>query len=166
MKTKILALILCALMLLSFVSCGNTAENNTENPSTTDAVTTEADSTTDEETEPEVTGIWADATHTEDKEFGEGEKTIEVEVIADEISVTFTIHTDGETLGDALIENSLVEGEEGEFGLYIKKVNGMLADYDVDKTYWGLSKYGEYLMTGADSTPIADGEHYELTRTK
>ena len=47
-----------------------------------------------------------------------------------------------------------------------KKVNGILADYDVDKTYWGLYKNGEYLMTGVDTTEIADGEHYELVKTK
>ena len=69
-------------------------------------------------------------------------------------------------LGDALSEHDLLEGEEGEFGLYVKKVNGILADYDIDKTYWGLYKNGEYLMTGVDTTEIADGEHYELVKTK
>ena len=47
-----------------------------------------------------------------------------------------------------------------------KFVNGILADYDVDGTYWGLTKDGEYVMSGADTTYIADGEHYELTKTK
>ena len=169
MKTKLLALIMCALLLFSLVAC---AANEAETPDTTDAVTTGADDTTDATTteDPAVTvapeGIWADAKYNSDKEFGEGAKTIKVEVKAEEYSVTFTILTDAETLGDALLEHSLVEGEAGAYGLYIKKVNGMLADYDVDQTYWLLTKNGEYLMTGADTTVIADGEHYELTRTK
>ena len=62
--------------------------------------------------------------------------------------------------------NGLVEGETGDYGLYIKVVDGLRADYDLDGAYWAISKDGEYLMTGADSTPIADGEHYELTYTK
>ncbi len=154
MKTKILALIMCAFMLISLCACG------TETPDTAD--TTAAETTAD----TAITGIWADATYLEDKTFGEGAKTIVVKVVAEEKTVSFTIKTDAETLGEALLAHSLVEGEEGQFGLYIKKVNGMLADYDVDQTYWGLTKDGEYVMTGADTTTIADGEHYELTRTK
>lgn len=156
MKTKLLALLLCALMIFSLCACNA----NTETPNDTDPSESKTENTT------ENLGLWADATYTEDKVFGEGSKTIKVEVIAEEKSVTFTIKTDAETLGDALITHSLVEGEEGQFGLYIKKVNGILADYDVDGTYWGLTKNGEYVMSGVDTTNIADGEHYELTKTK
>ena len=157
MKTKLLALTMCALLLFSLVACD---ANEAETPDTT----ANSETTTDSETTLE--GIWADATYTEDKTFGEGAKTVKVEVKAEDASVTFTIHTDAETLGDALLAHELVEGEAGAYGLYIKKVNGMLADYDVDQTYWLLTKNGEYVMTGADTTVIADGEHYELTRTK
>ncbi len=165
MKTRILALLMCIAMLLSFSACNKSTEQPAD---TTNADTTTAleETTAPEETTAAETGIWADAVYTEDKEFGEGSKTIKVEVIAEEKSVTFTIKTDAETLGEALLAHSLVEGENGQYGLYIKKVNGMLADYDVDQTYWGLTKDGEYLMSGADTTTIADGEHYELTRTK
>lgn len=111
-------------------------------------------------------GLWKDAVYTEDTELGEGAKTVKVVVEAEEKKVTFTIKTDAEMLGEALIENELVEGEEGEFGLYIKKVNGMTADYDVDQSYWGFFKDGEYMMTSADLTPFKDGEQYELVYTK
>jgi hypothetical protein len=154
MKTKILALIMCVFMLMSLCACG------TETPDTAD--TTAAETTAD----TAITGIWADATYLEDKTFGEGAKTIVVKVVAEEKTVSFTIKTDAETLGEALLAHSLVEGEQGQYGLYIKKVNGMTADYDVDQTYWGLTKNGEYVMSGADTTNIADGEQYELTRTK
>ena len=110
----------------------------------------------------EKAGRWEDAIYRKDTEFGEGSKTVQVEVKIEDQSVTFTIKTDRELLGDALTDHGLVEGEMKQYGLYVKKVNGMLADYDVDKTYWALYKNGEYSMTGVDTTPIADGEHYEL----
>lgn len=160
MKTKILALIMCAIMLLSLCAC------NTNTEKTADTTIADSTTSTPETTEPQISGIWADAAYLEDKTFGEGEKTIVVKVVAEEKTVTFTIKTDAETLGAALLEHKLIEGEQGQYGLYIKKVNGMLADYDVDQTYWGLTKNGEYVMTGADTTNIADGEQYELTRTK
>ncbi|MBR3836195.1 MAG: DUF4430 domain-containing protein [Clostridia bacterium] len=109
--------------------------------------------------------IWTDAIYLEDKEFGNGAKTVQVKVVAEEKSVTFTLHTDKDNLGDALIEHNLITGEDGPYGLYIKTVNGILADYDVNQTYWALNKNGEASMTGVDGTPIADGEHYELVCT-
>ena len=39
------------------------------------------------------------------------------------------------------------------------------ADYDADGLYWAFYKSGEYLMTGVDTTEIADGEQYELVCT-
>lgn len=111
-------------------------------------------------------GLWENAVYTEDMELGEGSKTVKVVVEAEEQQVTFTLHSDAEMLGEVLLANELVEGEAGEFGLYIKKVNGMTADYDADKSYWAFYKEGEYMMTSADLTPFADGEQYELVYTK
>ena len=136
MNKKILSVLLLMVMALSFVSCANE------------------------------TDVWKNAIHTEDTALGEGAKTVEVEVKAEDKSVTFTIKTDAETLGDALLEHKLVEGEQGAYGLYIKKVNGILADYDVDQHYWSFSKSGTTLMTGADGEKIFGGEHYEITRAK
>ena len=114
----------------------------------------------------EKTGAWEDATYRSDKSFSKGEKTIEVEVIAEEQSITFTISTDKDNLAEAMLEHGLVEGEDSKFGLYIKKINGITADYDVDQTFWSLSKDGVALMVGASSQEIADGEHYEFTKAK
>ena len=107
-------------------------------------------------------GLWANATYTEDTELGEGATTITVEVTAEDKTVTFTIHTDGTTLRQALEENSLIAGDESDYGLYVKTVDGMTADYDADGLYWAFYKSGEYLMTGVDPTEIADGEQYEF----
>ena len=42
----------------------------------------------------------------------------------------------------------------------IKEVNGILADYEKDATYWGFYINGEYAMTGADMTDAVDGDSY------
>ena len=112
------------------------------------------------------TGVWEKATYLKNAEFGKGATTVQVEVSAEDQSVTFTMHTDKTTLGDALLEYKLIAGEESAYGLYVKVVNGMTADYDVDQSYWAFYKDGEYLMTGVDGTEISDGEHYELVYTK
>ena len=112
------------------------------------------------------TGAWENATYLKDKELGKGSKTIVVEVEAEDQKVAFTIHTDKDTVGDALMEHDLIEGEEGAYGLYVKKVNGITADYDTDKHYWALYIDGEYAMSGVDSTEVKDGVTYRLVRTK
>ena len=93
--------------------------------------------------------------------------TITVTVTDDKgIDTVFTIETKAWYLRDALEQENLVEGEESEHGLYIKVVNGLRADFDLDKAYWSLLKGGEYLMTGVDTTLIADGDAFELVYTK
>ena len=107
-------------------------------------------------------GRWADAVYLNDTEFGEGSKTVNVTVKAGDDEVTFTIHSDERYLGDALLEHGLIDGDKGDFGIYIKKVNGILADYDIDKTYWGFYKSGEMMMVGVSGAEFADGDSYEL----
>ena len=113
----------------------------------------------------EKTGVWEDATYTSNKEFGDGAKTIEVEVKAEEQSITFTIHTDAETLRDALDEHDLVGGTEGAFGLMIETVNGMTVKYEDGGYWWGVYSDGVATSTGVDGVVITDGAHYELVRT-
>ena len=112
------------------------------------------------------TGVWENATYTKDTEFGNGAKTLVVEVKAEEQTVTFTVKTDKDTVGGALLEHGLIAGDESEYGLYVKVVNGMTADYDVDQSYWAFYIDGEYAMTGVDSTEITEGVTYQLAYTK
>ena len=107
-------------------------------------------------------GLWENATYLKDKEFGKGEKTVVVEVAVADQMITFTVHTDKDTVGEALLEHELIEGENGAYGLYVKKVNGITADYDVDQSYWAFYINGEYAMTGVDTTKIVEGDTYRL----
>lgn len=95
----------------------------------------------------------------------QGSKKIVVEVvIPKEKSKDFTIHTDAEYLGQALDEQKLVEGKEGDYGLFITKVNGRTAD-DSKKEWWCITKDNNQVNTSADKTPIANGDHFEITLT-
>lgn len=97
----------------------------------------------------------------EPTQIGIGEKHFEFEAVdADNNSAVFTVYTDEETVGDALEKLGIISGEEGDYGLYVKTVNGITADYDADGTYWAFYSEGEYSQTGVDKTPITDGAHY------
>lgn len=99
-------------------------------------------------------------------ETAQGAKTITVEVVhKDESTKTFTYHTDAEYLGEVLLSEGLVEGDVSEYGLYITSVDGEVADYAVDGGWWGLYQNGEMTATGADTTPIADGDSFSLVYT-
>lgn len=75
---------------------------------------------------------------------------------------TFNLSTDKSTVGDALLEEGLIEGEPGAYGLYVKKVNGIVADFDIDRTYWAFYVNGEYAFAGVDTTPVEEGATYSF----
>ena len=110
--------------------------------------------------------LWENALYTENTTLGEGEKTITVEVEAADRTVTFTVKTNKKTVGEALMELGLLTGEDGDYGLYIKTVNGILADYDKNQRYWAFYIDGEYAMTGADGTEIAENVTYRFEYAK
>lgn len=110
--------------------------------------------------------LWKTATYTEDTELGTGDKLIVVQVFAEDKSIDFRINTDCDILCDALLEHGLIDGEEDQYGLYVKEVNGIIADYDINKSYWSLENNGEYMQTGVSLTKINDGDHYEFIYTK
>jgi len=93
----------------------------------------------------------------------DGSKNITIEVIIeDEVVRTVEISTDAEYLREALEEESLIEGNESEYGFFITAVNGRAAD-DSKQEWWMITKNGETHMIGVSETPVADGEKYELT---
>lgn len=131
---KVLSLILCFVLVVSLAACDSKPAETTGFTPVTDGAS-----------------------------LGEGATTFPLVIVdKDGNTVNVTISTDKETLGEALLELGLVEGEDSDFGLYIKTVNGITADYDVDGTYWAFYINDEYAMTGVDSTPIVSGETYTL----
>ena len=95
--------------------------------------------------------------------LGEGQTIFTFHVTdADGNETNFEIHTDKETVGEALLELDLIAGEDSEYGLYVKTVNGITADYDKDQTYWAFYVNGEYAQTGVDSTNVTAGDTYSF----
>ena len=95
--------------------------------------------------------------------LGEGKTQFNFTVVDGEGKETaFEIHTDKTTVGEALLELGLIAGEESTYGLYVKTVNGITADYDKDQTYWAFYVNGEYGMTGVDSTNVEAGATYSF----
>ena len=96
----------------------------------------------------------------------EGQKAIEVEVVHLNGDVKeFDIVTDAEFLRGALEQEDLIAGSESEYGLYVLTVDGETVD-ESKQQWWCFTKSGETINTGIDTTPIMDGEHYEITLTE
>ena len=142
---KITSLLLCmmliAAMAFTTVGCNTKSKNDNNQPATETVVS--------EETKINV--------------LGEGQTTFLFTVVdKDGNETNFEIHTDKSIVGEALLELDLIAGDESEFGLYVKTVNGITADYDVDKTYWAFYVNGEYASSGVDTTTIEEGAAYSF----
>ncbi|MBQ8207636.1 MAG: DUF4430 domain-containing protein [Clostridia bacterium] len=153
-----LVLVIVAAMAFTLASCGNTNDGGSDTD--TNAVSDTAADTADDTDAAKDT---ADAdTSGEEK----AEITITVQVKGSDGNITdFVITTEEEFLRGALEQEDLVQGDESEFGLYVKVVNGETADYDANGAYWAFYKGDEYLMTGVDTTPIEDGDVFRIEYT-
>ena len=140
---KALSLIFCMVLIVAMAlfttGCNDKATNKTTAAASTEAATV----------------------------LGEGNKVFPFSVVElDGTATQFEIHTDEETVGAALLKLELIVGEEGPYGLYVKEVNGISADYEKDKVYWAFYVNDEYGMTGVDMTEIEDGKNYSFRIAK
>lgn len=87
------------------------------------------------------------------------EFTVEV-TKADGTKKSFTVASDKDNVGDALVAEKLIEGEEGSYGWFITKVDGEFHKWEEDGKYWAFYINGEYASTGVSSTPITEGATY------
>lgn len=106
-------------------------------------------------------GIWDDATYTSDTTLGEGEKTVTVEVAAADYSVTLTVKTDEENLGDALYKLGIINDPS-----FFDTCNGMLASWEKDQAYWCFKQDGKKLNYGVNDAKINGGESFSIEYTK
>ena len=98
------------------------------------------------------------------KVLGEGKTMFYFTVVdGDKNETKFEIHTDKTTVGDALLELGLVEGEDSDFGLYVKKVNGIP---ESDGAYWMIYENDTMAPTGVSQLEIKNGESYSLKLEK
>ena len=107
-------------------------------------------------------GIWM-ATRPETQT---GSKAYTVAVVhKDGAEKTFEYRTDAEYLAEALLEEGLVSGEEGPYGLTIITVDGEAAVWDKDQAFWAIWVDGEEAVTGASEIPVYDGSSFKLEYT-
>ncbi len=158
--SRAVSIILC-LMLAAATACTATGCHTPETPQTPD--TTETTVTTAAPTAASDDPI--DPTLDPDGPIviGEGETSFALTVTdLDGLSATFEIRTNKTTVGEALLEHGVIEGEEGPYGLYVTAVNCVTLDYDTDGAYWAFYVNGEYATSGVDATPIETGASYEM----
>ena len=110
--------------------------------------------------------------------FGCGQKPTEVETNAvttefkfsvtdaDSKTTDFTVSTNKKIVGEALQDEGLISGEEGQYGLYVKTVNGITLDYETDGMYWAFYVNDTMAPTGVDMTEIKPGEVYSFKAEK
>ena len=95
--------------------------------------------------------------------MGCGAKKVSFTVITVDLEGTETTHkikTDAATVGEALLAEGLLAGEQGDYGLYIKSVNGIPLDWEKDGKYWAVYVNGEYAMSGVDTINVEEGAVY------
>ena len=85
-------------------------------------------------------------------------------VHADGTSKDFTYETDEKFVGKVLLDEGLIAGEDGPYGLMITEVDGEKIE-DTNKAYWAIFEGEEYAMQGIDTTPVVDGQVYKLVYT-
>lgn len=137
-----ISIVLIAAMALTAVGCGNKDTNTPDPVSSSSAPVSE-------------TPI------AEVKTVGEGATVFDFTVVDTNGNETkFAVKTDKTTVGEALLDAGLIDGEDGAYGLYVKTVNGTTLDYDTDGKYWAFYVNGEYASSGVDSTNIEAGSTY------
>lgn len=135
-----LAALLSLMILFGAAACGNTEKKPDPTPSSSAPVSSAAA-----------------------KDIGQGDTAFTLEVVDSEGARSlFNVKTNEKTVGAALLALDLIAGEDSQYGLYVKTVNGITADYDTDGSYWAFYIDGEYAQTGVDSTDIKAGATYTL----
>ena len=150
----VLSVLVVVFMAIGMLGCGKT-----EVPEDVNVPVTESEEVQNTVVEEDADVV--DETDVAMTVLGEGQTIFPFVVVNKEgVETVFEIHTDKTIVGEALLELELIAGEVGDYGLYVKSVNGITADYDVDQTYWAFYVDGEYAMTGVDATDIAEGSQY------
>lgn len=155
MKNKISSLILSMMLIVAMALCITGCGDKQETPMTGGNPGTENSQGTEAGTQG--------GTEAGVQILGEGSVQFAFTVVDGAGNETvFEIHTNKTMVGDALLELNLIAGEESQYGLYVKTVNGITADYNVDQTYWAFYINGEYAMSGVDTTEITPGDSYMM----
>ncbi len=107
--------------------------------------------------------LWAKATYTEDTTIGEGTKTVTFKIECGEKSVTVTLKTDKDTLGDAMYAVGLINDAS-----FFNVLNGIEASWEKENACWAFY-YGQSETVanhGVNDATINGGESFRFVYTK
>ena len=100
------------------------------------------------------------------QDIGQGSVAFRFEVTDDTETVNvWNVHTDETTVGAALVEVDLISGDVSDFGLMVREVNGLVADFDANQAWWAFYIDGEMAMEGVDTTEIEPEKVYAFVYT-
>ena len=75
---------------------------------------------------------------------------------SDSSEKTFTVKSEKQTVGEALLDEKLIDIEDG----MVFTVDGETVKFEDGGKYWAFYIGNEYAMTGVDATDIEDGQTY------
>ena len=78
----------------------------------------------------------------------------------------FELSSARKTLGEALRDEKMIDGEDGPYGLQLITVCGISADWTKDGAYWAIYIGDDYALYGVDGIEIVDGTVYKFVWTK
>lgn len=143
--SAMLCLVLIAAMALTMAACQTAAKDGTGSTASVASAVSE----------PQVT------------ELGTGKTQFSLTVVhKNGAEKAYSIKTDETTVGAALVKEGLIAGDEGQYGLYVKTVDGETVDFDTDQMYWAFYIGDTMAQTGVDQTDIAAGTTYMLKAQK
>lgn len=97
-----------------------------------------------------------------------GTKSVIIDVADDrQETTTYEVRTDAEFLRQAMEETEGLSfsGTESEYGMMVDTVNGLIADYNANGSYWAFYVNGEYCNYGIDTQPVLDGDRFRIEYT-
>ena len=144
---KLIALSLILVMLVSLVACGGPDTPSTTPSTDSTSTPTSNPATTPSQENPQV-----------------GAKFTVVVTDLDGTETTFEYTSEAATVGEALLAEGLIAGDQSDWGLYVTTVNGVTADWATENAYWAFYINGEYAQTGVDATEIVAGTTYEMAK--
>ena len=113
-----------------------------------------------------VAAIFALAAGCEEEKPQAGTKHVTVTVTYDDgHTKDFTYDTEESYLGPLLRNQELVTGHEDAGSFFIDGVDGLVADYSVNESWWKVLENGEQVLVGVDEIALKDGGTYQLVYT-
>ena len=149
---KFTAILLIFVMLASLAACGGNDTPTTDpsiDPSTSPSILPSADPTT--------------PPSQDESDLGATFTVVVTDLDGSETTIQYA--SEATTVGEALLAEGLIAGDQSDWGLMVTTVNGITADWATENAYWAFYINGEYAITGVDSTELTDGATYGFVKT-